>query len=143
MPEDPEEEGFTFVDRRRTSSPDPTPQPAPPAAATAPAPPPMAEPEGLDPSQLPPGDYTLPDVREMLMEYLLVLRDVAVLRLGLALNPATGKSEKDLPQARIAIDTIAFLAGQVESALPPDDRLSFKAMISDLQLKYVRQSGGM
>ncbi len=145
MPEDPEEEGFTFRDRRRASTevpaaPPPTPAPmAPTPAPVAPAPVILDDPEG---EPLPPGDYTLPDVREMLMEYMLVLRDVSVLRLGLALNPGTGQSEKDLPQAKIAIDTIAFLASQIESALPPDERLPLKAMISDLQLNYVRQTGG-
>jgi hypothetical protein len=143
MPENPEEEGFTFVDRRRTSAPEPVaaPAPAPPPAPVAPI---VLEREEQEfpGSELPPGDYTLPDVREMLMEYMLVLRDVSVLRLGLALNPATGKSEKDLPQAKIAIDTIAFLSTQIESALPPDERLPLKAMISDLQLNFVRLSGG-
>lgn len=149
MPEDPEEEGFTFVDRRRSHQEDSAPKPAPAPEVIREEPTflvqddePQMAPEAFDPSQLPPGDYTLPDVREMLIEYMMVLRDVSVLRLGLAPNPATGKSEKDLAQAKIAIDTIAFLATQIESVLPPDERLPLKAMISDLQLNYVQQSGG-
>ncbi|MGC4047751.1 MAG: DUF1844 domain-containing protein [Armatimonas sp.] len=149
MPEDPEEEGFTFVDRRRNHQEESAPKPTPAPQEVVEAPTFLAQDaeqeldsEAFDPSQLPPGDYTLPDVREMLIEYMMVLRDVSVLRLGLAPNPATGKSERDLTQAKIAIDTIAFLATQIEAVLPPDERLPLKAMISDLQLNYVRQTGG-
>ena len=88
------------------------------------------------------GEFSLPDVRDLLTEYLLVLRDVAVLRLGLAPNPGTGQLEPDPPQARIAIDTMVFLAGQIEPFLHPDESLPLKSMLSDLQLAYVRQAGG-
>lgn len=154
MPEEPEEEGFTFRDRRRTQSsetPAAAPAPPPPVVEVAP-PPPAAPPEEEDlydgPALLGPdgqpagGEFALPDVRDLLTEYLLVLRDVAVLRLGLAPNPGTGQLEPDLPQAKIAIDTMVFLAGQIEPFLRPEETLPLKSMLGDLQLAYVRQSGG-
>ena len=164
MSDEPEEEGFTFRDRRRSQS-DAAPTPAAPApSVVAPTPPPMeapsaprellnargelnlpAEPPAMGPSDDVEGDageFTLPDVRDLLTEYLLVLRDIAVLRLGLAPNPSTNLPEPDFGQAKIAIDTIAFLSSQIEPFLHPDERLPLKAMLSDLQLAYVRQTGG-
>ena len=152
MPEEPEEEGFTFRDRRRTQIEETPAAPAPPPVVEAPpvaqTAAPMVEepydaPELLGPDGMPAeGDYTLPDVRDLLTEYLLVLRDVSVLRLGLAPNPGTGQMEQDLPQAKIAIDTMVFLAGQIEPFLRPEETLPLKSMLGDLQLAYVRQSGG-
>lgn len=150
MPEEPEEEGFTFRDRRRTQTAETPAAPAPPPVVEAP-PPPVAAPaeesydgsELLGPDGMPAeGEFALPDVRDLLTEYLLVLRDVSVLRLGLAPNPGTGQMEPDLPQAKIAIDTMVFLAGQIEPFLRPEETLPLKSMLGDLQLAYVRQSGG-
>lgn len=151
MPEEPEEEGFTFRDRRRTAvEAPPAAAPVAPPVVEAPRPPvaaPVEErydgPELFGPDGMPAeGEYTLPDVRDLLTEYLLVLRDVSVLRLGLAPNPGTGQMEPDLPQAKIAIDTMVFLAGQIEPFLRPEETLPLKSMLGDLQLAYVRQSGG-
>ena len=147
MPEEPEEEGFTFRDRRRSQTD--APPPAPPVEAPPPPPPPaLAEesyggPELLGPDGMPAaGEFALPDVRDLLTEYLLVLRDVAVLRLGLAPNPGTNQLERDFPQAKIAIDTMVFLAGQIEPFLQPEETLPLKSMLSELQMAYVRQTSG-
>ena len=142
MPDEPEEEGFTFRDRRRSQSDD-APQASPIVLTPPPPPVTMADDEMLpEDEEAGPGEYTLPDVRDLLTEYLLVLRDVAVLRLGLAPNPGTNQMEPDLTQAKIAIDSIAFLSSQIEPFLQPEERLPLKSMIADLQLAYVRQSGG-
>ena len=151
MPEEPEEEGFTFRDRRRTQTSETPAAPPPPVVEAVPPPPVAASveedlydgPALLGPDGQPAeGEFALPDVRDLLTEYLLVLRDVAVLRLGLAPNPGTGQMEPDLPQAKIAIDTMVFLAGQIEPFLRPEETLPLKSMLGDLQLAYVRQSGG-
>lgn len=140
MPEE-EEEGFTFRDRRR-SNVDDTPAP------TAPTPAPLVEEivteevyteEGYDDDeQGAPGE--IPDVRSVLALFLGELRNLAWLRMGLVANPVTHEIEKDLMQAKMAIDTVAFLASQLEPHVAPEERLPLKAMVSDLQVNFVEQS---
>jgi hypothetical protein len=54
--------------------------------------------------------------------------------------PGTGEIERDLPQAKVAIDTVAFLATQLEPLVAPEERLPLKALVSDLQVNFVEQS---
>lgn len=144
MPED-EEEGFTFRDRRRMNvedtSPAPTPAPAPVVAEPAA----LVEDSGSDELESydqeelgEPGE--IPDVRSVLALFLGELRNLAWLRMGLVANPVTNEIEKDLMQAKMAIDTVAFLASQLEAHISPEERLPLKAMVSDLQLNFVEQS---
>jgi hypothetical protein len=139
MPEEESEEGFVFRDRRRA--------PAPEMSAPSAAPVEIAEPQGEvyddlemegdgDPEQM----GGLPDVYSVLALFLQELRSLAWLRMGLVANPSTGQIERDLDQARIAIDTVEFLAKQLEPAVAPEERLPLKALVSDLQINFVEQS---
>jgi hypothetical protein len=85
-------------------------------------------------------ENALPDIYSVLMLFLGEMRSHAWLRMGLVANPVTGMIERDLTQARVAIDTAVFLAGQIEGVLPPEERLPLRAMISDLQINFVEQS---
>ena len=140
MPEE-EEEGFTFRDRRRTNVEDTAPPPAP-VAAPAPVVLEESAEEGLesyDEEELgAPGE--IPDVRSVLALFLGELRNLAWLRMGLVANPVTHEIEKDLMQAKMAIDTVSFLASQLELHIAPEERLPLKAMVSDLQVNFVEQS---
>ena len=143
MPEE-EEEGFTFRDRRRLST-----EEAPPASVSAPLPAAAPEPEplSLDTTE---GDSDsegddeesseIPDVRSVLALFMGELRNLAWLRMGLVANPMTGEIEKDLAQAQLAINTVGFLADQLEPHVAPEERLPLKAMVSDLRLNFVEQS---
>jgi Domain of unknown function (DUF1844) len=139
MPEE-EEEGFTFRDRRRfqveeTSAPAPEPAPAMVVETEV-----ETEVEELyDEEEMgEPGE--IPDVRSVLALFLGELRNLAWLRMGLVANPVTHQIEKDLMQAKMAIDTVAFLASQLEPHVAPEERLPLKAMVSDLQVNFVEQS---
>lgn len=163
MPEEPEE-GFTVRDRRRfhTETSD-----APPVTAekevpretsspaTAFASPPVdaeSETEGdfdagayFADEQLPEGmgmpeEFTLPDIYSVLLEFLGITRSHAWLRMGLVANPSTGKTERDMEQAKVAIDTAAFLVSQLERVVAPEERLPLRALLSDLQMNFVEQS---
>ena len=147
MPEE-SEEGFVFRDRRRSAV-----EAESPAAPVV-----VAEPQGAayddqaldtgaddleemmgedgDPSQM----NGLPDVYSVLALFLQELRSLAWLRMGLVANPSTGQIERDLEQARVAIDTVTFLAKQIEPVVSPDERLPLKALVSDLQINFVEQS---
>jgi len=85
-------------------------------------------------------ENALPDIYSVLMLFLGEMRSHAWLRMGLVANPVTGIIERDLTQAKVAIDTAVFLAGQIEGVLPPEERLPLRAMISDLQINFVEQS---
>lgn len=79
----------------------------------------------------------LPDVRDLLVESLMTMRSMAAIRLGLAANPLTGQPDIDLEQARLALDSVAFLVDQLEPSLPHQDRLPLRSMVSDMRLRYV------
>ena len=138
MPEG--EESFTVRDRRRFN----TEETAPESANSTPAETaPVAESTESDASGLegfPEADHELPDIYSVLALFLGELRNLAWLRMGLVANPGTGKIERDLSQAKIAIDTVAFLATQIEPAVPAEEKLPLRALVSDLQINFVEQS---
>ncbi|WP_395088429.1 DUF1844 domain-containing protein [Armatimonas sp.] len=152
MPEEEEEEGFTFRDRRRQSTEEVAPAPVvtptlPIAPVTEPEPTLYDPHEGYSDSDSdsvgdPDGEESseIPDVRSVLALFMGELRNLAWLRMGLVANPMTGEIEKDLAQAQMAINTVGFLADQLEPHVAPEERLPLKAMISDLQLNFVEQS---
>ena len=142
MPEE-SEEGFVFRDRRRSAPSDAPVAPPPPVEIAE-----IAEPDGEayddqalgemdDPEGL---AGSLPDVYSVLALFLQELRSLAWLRMGLVANPSTGQIERDLDQARVAIDTVTFLAQQLEPVVSPDEKLPLKALVSDLQINFVEQS---
>lgn len=142
MPEEPEEESFTFRDRRRSQIEEPAPTPV--AAAPEVAEIEILEEATLEEGTMPgeEGEYPseLPDVWSVLMLFMGELRNLSWLRMGLVANPMTNEIEKDLDQAKVAIDTIAFLATQIEPVISPEERLPLKAMVSDLRMNFVEQS---
>nr|WP_309688081.1 DUF1844 domain-containing protein [Armatimonas sp.] len=152
MPEEEEEEGFTFRDRRRQSTEDTAPAPVvtptlPLEQVTDPEPTLYDPRDGYSDSDSdsegdPDAEESseIPDVRSVLALFMGELRNLAWLRMGLVANPMTGEIEKDLAQAQMAINTVGFLADQLEPHVAPEERLPLKAMISDLQLNFVEQS---
>lgn len=140
-----EEQGFTFVDKRRTA------QPASEPTADAAAP--QSAPGKIDTSDVPPsppmeaeGDERFPEgahrlsVLDRLIMCIDILNQGAWISLGLISDPATGKVEKNLPDAKIAIDAVASMAGQIENELDETTRRELRNLVRDLQLNYVQQS---
>ncbi len=147
MPEE-EEEGFTFRDRRRLNTEEAAPTPSP-VSLSVPDPAPvevLEEAEGayygeeIGDDTGEPESTEIPDVRSVLALFLGELRNLAWLRMGLVANPMTGVIETDLAQAKMAIDTVSYLAEQLEPHVAPEERLPLKAMVSDLRLNFVEQS---
>ena len=58
--------------------------------------------------------------------------------MGVQVNPATGKIEKDLVQARIAIDTVVFLGDKIAPYVDETGRREVRALINDLQVNFVQ-----
>lgn len=80
------------------------------------------------------------DVWGLLHYCFLLLHASAWQKMGLVPDPATGKVVKDLEQARVAIDTAAYLAERLESRLTGQQLRDLRAMLSDLRLNFVQQS---
>lgn len=153
MPDEPEE-GFVFRDRRRftTESTVETPKPvavepvAPPELPTFMATPEEEVAESEEFGEFAQDGYDgepngpLPDVFSVLAIFLQELRSLAYLRMGLIANPGTGQIERDLFQAKVAIDTVGFLASQLEPVIAPEERLPLRAMVSDLQMNFIEQT---
>jgi hypothetical protein len=138
----PEEEGFTFVDKRRASSESES------AEAAAPAPEQMTE-DDVATARLGDDISNADEDAASLGTYGLVTYAIGLLasdawqRLGLIANPMTGKAEKDLAQARVGIDCVASLISVIdvaESNLPESLRNDLRRVLSDLRVNFVEQS---
>ncbi|MDI6828676.1 MAG: DUF1844 domain-containing protein [Armatimonadota bacterium] len=81
------------------------------------------------------------DVYSLLKSFIGILGAHAWQWLGLVKDPLTGKIEKDLEQAKVAIDALALLIGHIENKLQPGELNELKGMLSDLRMNFVRQSG--
>jgi hypothetical protein len=136
MPE--EEEGFTFVDKRRTQAVD-----IPESES--------GEQAGRDESQAaaasPSSDLDSDnetgetDIYGILGYFTSLLATEAWQKLGLIANPQTGEAKADLAQARVAIDTVgdlvARLEGAPDSSVPQQARRELRTLLNDLRLNYV------
>jgi|CXWL01.1.fsa_nt_gi hypothetical protein len=70
------------------------------------------------------------------------LAGMAWQRMGLQHDMITGKIERDLSQAKAAIDASAALAGLLEPHLDESDKRTMQNLIRDLRMNYVQQSQG-
>jgi hypothetical protein len=64
----------------------------------------------------------------------------AMISLGKLANPMTGKAEKNLPAARLFIDTLEMLEHKTQGNLTPDEGKVLQATLTDLRLMYVEES---
>ena len=60
--------------------------------------------------------------------------------MGLVPNPATKSIVRDMGQARVAIDCVAFLLTKLEPAIKPAERNERERLLSDLRMNFVEQS---
>lgn len=130
-----EEEGFTFVDKRRTQVD---------AAAEAEASnSTVDEPVGGAADDASENSDINPDVYGMIGYCISLLSAEAWQKLGLITNPQTGQVQADLDQAKVAIDTVGDLAVRLESApaeiVPETYRRDLRTLLNDLRLNYVGQ----
>jgi hypothetical protein len=64
----------------------------------------------------------------------------AMISLGKLVNPMTGKAEKNLPAARLFIDTLEMLERKTHGNLNPDESKVLQATLTDLRLMFVEES---
>jgi hypothetical protein len=133
-----EEEGFTFVDKRRTQNVETLEsESGEPLSDRDEAPSFPASSEGADRDE----DVVDADIYQILGYFTSLLANEAWQKLGLIANPQTGEAKADLPQARVAIDTIGDLVARLEAApeisVPPQTRRELRNLLNDLRLNYV------
>lgn len=62
----------------------------------------------------------------------------AVMAMGLAPDPQTGKLAKDKNMARFNIDLLVMLQEKTKNNLTSDEKAFLESVISDLQMKFVQ-----
>ena len=79
------------------------------------------------------------DVYSTLGFVITLLHEQAWHLLGLVPHPITRKYNKDLEQAQVAIDCVAFLAGKLQGKISDDEMRRLRALVADLQLNFAKQ----
>jgi hypothetical protein len=85
-------------------------------------------------------DLPMPSVYDILGLAVGLLQEQAWQRMGIRLAPGAKEVEKDMVQAKIAIDTIVFISDQLAPHLGEDERKALRGLVGDLQINFVRQS---
>jgi hypothetical protein len=80
------------------------------------------------------------DVYSLIRYFISILSAQTWQWLGMVKNPITGNIETDLNQAKVAIDTISVLVGQMSAKLSQSEQAELQAMLSDLRINFVQQS---
>jgi hypothetical protein len=87
------------------------------------------EPVGVDISAL--------DTFTTLKLFLSILADQAWRKMGLIADPRTNKVEKDMSQAKTAINCFQFMLKELETHLTEDEKNKLNNVLSDLQINFV------
>jgi hypothetical protein len=82
------------------------------------------------------------DVYAVVMTMVDTMAMMAWIKLGLQPDMGTGRLEKDLEQAKLAIDLTSHLAGFIEPKLDEEDKRRMHALVRDLRMNYVEKANG-
>ena len=85
-------------------------------------------------------DMPAPAVYDLLQFMVGMLAEQAWERMGIRLAPGQKEIEKDLVQAKLAIDTIVYIVDKIHPHVGEDERKALRGLVSDLQINFVRQS---
>ncbi len=77
------------------------------------------------------------DVKTLAITLLGVFSGQAWRAMGLVANPMTGQTEKNLPEAQIAIDCVQFLLGKIDAGLTAEERREMQRRLNDLRVNYL------
>ena len=86
-----------------------------------------------------PVDISSLDIYKLVELFIMLLSEKAWRYIGLRVDPATNKINKDLTKARVAIDCIIALVDKIESNIDKAEVESLRRLITDLQLNYAEQ----
>ena len=77
------------------------------------------------------------DVKTLTSALLGIFAGQAWRAMGLVADPVTGQTEKNMPDAQIAIDCVQFLLGKVENDLAEPERREVQRRLNDMRMNYV------
>ncbi|MDO8682759.1 MAG: DUF1844 domain-containing protein [Armatimonadota bacterium] len=129
-----EDKGFEVVDKRGSQEVENTPDEEPVSQT------PLDEAAAEEPQAEQKAEEQAPDVYAMAMWMIGIFASTAWQSMGLQVNPITGKVEKDLTQAKVAIDCAKSLSDHISSHLEESQRRELRGIIGDLQVNFVNQS---
>ena len=72
--------------------------------------------------------------------FVLGLASTAFIHLGVAPNPETGRSERNLALARQSLELLSLLKEKTRGNLTPEEEQFFTQLLTDLRLRYVEVS---
>lgn len=85
-------------------------------------------------------ELVLPNIWDILKAFILTLSENAWRWMGLVVNPITQQPEKDMEQARVAIDCVDLLIQKLEGKLSWEEMKSYRELLSNLQMNFVQQT---
>ena len=131
MPDKPQEESFTVVDRRgrrdRPEAPD-----APGSMASSRV--------GSERSSAPSAGPASSEIDLAVLFFMLA--NSALVHLGEAPDPVTGAAHRDLGQARLSIDLLGLLREKTRESRTPEESALLDELLYDLQLRFVEATEG-
>lgn len=130
MPKEPEDGGFTVVDKRRHQG-EPAEPPPPRSSGTPP-----------EPSKPPPASAFATPAEPDLTSLFLMLASSALVQLGAAPDPMTGAARRNLDQARFTIDLLRLLWDKTEGHRTAEESQLLEEILYDLQMQFVEAAGG-
>ncbi len=80
------------------------------------------------------------DVYDMLRFVVSLLTQQAWVSLGIQKAPGAEEVEQDLPQAKVAIDTLEFVIDKLAPDLESQERAELDSVLSNLQINYVKRA---
>ncbi|HEX2522237.1 MAG TPA: DUF1844 domain-containing protein [Terriglobia bacterium] len=83
-----------------------------------------------------------PEMPMTFQTLIFTLSTTALLQLGLAPDPASGKPEKDLPAAKQTIDILEILREKTQGNLSSEEAHLLEDCLYDLKMSYVRIAQG-
>lgn len=86
-----------------------------------------------------PPELLAPDLPVLIVSMIEMLATQAWWLMGLTRNPRTGKVEKEMPKAKLAIDCVQFLVDKVAPMVEEPVRRELRHRLSDLQINFVEQ----
>jgi hypothetical protein len=81
-----------------------------------------------------------PSVYDLLQFVAGMIAEQAWLNMGLRLAPGKKEVTKDMSQAKVAVDTVAFITETLAPHIGEEDRRALRGLVSDLQLNFVKHS---
>ena len=79
------------------------------------------------------------DVYAVVMTMVDTMATMAWIKLGLQPDMGTGRLERDMEQAKLAIDLTTHLAGFIEPKLDEEDKRRMHSLVRDLRMNYVEK----